>query len=62
MFTLRTLQPSRPRAAITSRVRRCAAADAGLVCRQFTTSRRREVLTFSHHGEVAALPVKQQDK
>ena len=26
------------------------------------TSRRREVLTFSHHREVAALPVKQQDK
>jgi hypothetical protein len=62
MFTLPTLQPSRPRAAITSRVRRCAAADAGLVCRKITTSRRREVLTFSHHGEVAALPVKQQDK
>ncbi len=30
---------------------------AASVCRRFpTTSRRREVLTFNHHAEVAALP------
>jgi hypothetical protein len=29
--------------------------DCGWVCRQFATSRRREVLTFSHHREVAPL-------
>jgi hypothetical protein len=30
--------------------------DAASVCRKFSTSRRREALSFSHHSEVAALP------
>ena len=35
----------------------------GWVCRAFAeTSRRREVLAFSHHREVAALPKKQADQ
>jgi hypothetical protein len=28
-------------------------ADAAMVCRAFETSRRREVLSFTHHAEVA---------
>lgn len=36
-------------------------ADAGWVSGQITTSRRREVLSWSHHKEVAALPAKEQD-
>lgn len=31
------------------------------VCRAFETSRRREVLSFSHHREVAALPPEEAD-
>ena len=31
-------------------------ANAAAVCKAFETSRRREVLSFSHHAEVAALP------
>ena len=31
-------------------------ANAGSVCRKFESSRRREVLTFTHHAEVAHLP------
>lgn len=38
-----------------------ACADAAYVCRQFETSRRREVLSFTHHREVAALPKRQAD-
>jgi N6-adenosine-specific RNA methylase IME4 len=34
-----------------------ACADAASVCRAFETSRRREVLSFQHHREVAALPL-----
>jgi len=32
-----------------------ALMDAGWVCRQIETSRRREVLSFKHHREVAGL-------
>jgi hypothetical protein len=39
-----------------------ACMNAASVCRSIETSRRREVLSFSHHAEVAALPVKQQEK
>jgi murein tripeptide amidase MpaA len=38
-----------------------ACRDAGWVCRAFETSRRRDVLSFNYHKEVAALPPKQQD-
>ena len=37
-------------------------ANAANVCRAFETSRRREVLTFTHHAEVAALPQLEADK
>ena len=37
-------------------------ANAASVCRAFETSRRREVLTFGHHAEVAALDVKEADR
>jgi hypothetical protein len=37
-------------------------ANAASVCRAFQTSRRREVLTFAHHAEVAALDVKEADR
>ena len=36
-------------------------ADAGWVAGKIETSRRREVLLWSHHREVAALPAKAQD-
>lgn len=36
-------------------------ADAGYVSRQFETSRRREVLSFKHHREVASLPADEAD-
>jgi hypothetical protein len=36
-------------------------ADAAMVCRKFETSRRREVLSFNHHREVAALPPAEAD-
>jgi uncharacterized protein (UPF0335 family) len=36
-------------------------ADAASVCKALETSRRREALSFTHHREVAALPVKQQE-
>jgi len=32
-----------------------------LLCRKFETSRRREILTFAHHAEVAALPPDEAD-
>ncbi len=35
--------------------------NAGWVCRQIETSRRREVLSFSHHAEVAALDPSEAD-
>ena len=38
-----------------------ACANAASVARAFETSRRREVLTFSHHVEVASLPPEQAD-
>jgi hypothetical protein len=38
-----------------------AAADAAFVCRKFETSRRREVLSFQHHREVASLPPAEAD-
>jgi hypothetical protein len=38
-----------------------ACMDAGAVARKFETSRRREVLTFSHHREVASLPPAEAD-
>ena len=37
-------------------------ADAAAVCRAFETSRRREVLSFKHHREVAALPPSEADR
>ena len=37
-------------------------ANAASVCRAFETSRRREVLSFGHHAEVAALRVKEADR
>jgi hypothetical protein len=37
-------------------------ANAASVCRAFETSRRREVLSFGHHAEVAALDVKEADR
>jgi hypothetical protein len=37
-------------------------ANAASVCRAFETSRRREVLSFGHHAEVAALDVKEADQ
>src|SRR3982074_689971 len=37
-------------------------ANAASVCRAFETSRRREVLSFGHHAEVAALGVKEADR
>jgi hypothetical protein len=36
--------------------------NAALVCRAFETSRRREVVSFTAHGEVTVLPVEWQDK
>jgi N6-adenosine-specific RNA methylase IME4 len=36
--------------------------NCGSVCREFETSRRREVLTFYHHEIVASLPKRQQEK
>lgn len=36
-------------------------ANAASVCRAFETSRRREVLSFKHHSEVAALPSEKAD-
>lgn len=35
--------------------------NAGRVARAFETSRRREVLSFKHHHEVAALPADEAD-
>lgn len=35
--------------------------NAGSVCRKFETSRRREVLGFTHHTEVASLPAEEAD-
>jgi hypothetical protein len=37
-------------------------ANAASVCRAFRTSRRREVLSFVHHAEVAALDMKEADR
>jgi hypothetical protein len=37
-------------------------ASAASVCRAFEPSRRREVLSFGHHAEVAALEVKEADR
>jgi hypothetical protein len=37
-------------------------ATAASVCRAFEPSRRREVLSFGHHAEVAALDVKEADR
>lgn len=37
-------------------------ANAASVARAFATSRRREVLSWSHHAEVAALPESEQDR
>jgi N6-adenosine-specific RNA methylase IME4 len=37
-------------------------ANAANVCRAFETSRRREVLSFKHHAEVAALPPTDADR
>ena len=37
-------------------------ANYGAVARAFETSRRREVLSFTHHVEVAGLPIRQQDR
>lgn len=37
-------------------------ANAALVCRAFETSRRREVVSFTAHSEVAVLPPEWQDK
>ena len=37
-------------------------ANAASVCRAFETSRRREVLSFGHHAEVAALDVKETER
>jgi hypothetical protein len=34
-----------------------ACADAAYVCKAIETSRRREVLSFHHHAEVAAIPI-----
>jgi N6-adenosine-specific RNA methylase IME4 len=39
-----------------------ACADAGTVCRAFETSRRREVVPFTHHREVAGLPAEEADE
>lgn len=36
-------------------------ADIASVCRSFQSSRRREVLSFTHHREVAALPPEEAD-
>jgi hypothetical protein len=36
-------------------------ANLASVCRSFETSRRREVLSWSHHAEVASLPVDEAD-
>jgi hypothetical protein len=36
--------------------------NAAAVCRAFETSRRREVLSFAHHAEVAGLPPAQADE
>jgi len=36
-------------------------ANAATVCRAFETSRRREVLSFAHHAEVAGLPTEEAD-
>jgi len=36
-------------------------ANAALVTKRFEGSRRREVLSFKHHAEVAALPAEQAD-
>lgn len=38
-----------------------ALADCAMVSRKFETSRRREVLSFTHHAEVAALPSAEAD-
>jgi hypothetical protein len=35
--------------------------NAAAICKAFETSRRREVLSFSHHAEVVALPPDQAD-
>lgn len=37
-------------------------ANAGSVCRKFETYRRREVLSFKHHAEVAALPTEEAEE
>jgi hypothetical protein len=37
-------------------------ADKAWVCRQFKTSRRREVLSFSHHREVASMTSEEGDR
>jgi len=39
-----------------------ACADCAYVCRKFETSRRREVLTFAHHRNVAGLPKVEADR
>src|SRR5438045_3362810 len=39
-----------------------ACEDCAWVCRQFETSRRREVLSFTHHREVAALEPARADE
>lgn len=39
-----------------------ALSNMASVCRSFETSRRREVLTFSHHAEVASLPPEKADQ
>ena len=39
-----------------------ACMDLGWVCREFETSRRREVLSFSHHREVAGLEPAEADR
>jgi uncharacterized protein DUF4326 len=36
--------------------------NAASICRAFETSRRREVLSFMHHAEVAAIPPEEADK
>lgn len=51
----------RAAAALDSRYSFQTFMDAGWVAGQIETSRRREVLSWSHHKEVAALPAQEQD-
>jgi len=37
-------------------------ASTGAVCKEFTSCRRRQVLSFGHHMEVQSLPAEEQDK